>query len=300
MQVNFLTASAGRSCQYDEFLSQYRAVHRNWLALADRVRSLDFRDAERHIRRINHVHGRLHDLLWIPLELDRAGLARSAVLLSRSVDETCDRVSLKMLLASPNAAGLVEAARELQTMCADFSRAAAGQDSLDSMRWDFRSLDVQWQQFRSGLRDPDSSELSQHLADVDDSIQAVQEQLGITPLMDLEQAVELAAQVDSLTDQLYRDVVERLVPTSRYTAQFRREATATADAVHKSAKQLHDDLLRRPQSESVRKNSEALSVAWQSLQEYIGKLDYRDRAMVTRHYEHLAPAMAQLQMMFVY
>jgi hypothetical protein len=38
----------------------------------------------------------------------------------------------------------------------------------------------------------------------------------------------------------------------------------------------------------------------ESLQAYIARLDHRDRALVTRHYEQLAPAMARLQMMFVY
>ena len=268
--------------------------------MADRIRSLDFRDGERHIRRINHVHRQLHEVLWIPYEMDRAGLARCAAALSRNVDAACERVSLKMLLATPDAAGAVEAARELRSMCADFSKAAAGQDSLDSLRWDFRPLDVQWQQFRASFQGLAAPDLAQHLAQTDDNIQAVQELLGIAPLVDVEQAVELAGQVDSLTDLLFRDLAERLGPSSRYPPQFRREAAAAAEALHESAHQLHDDLLRGPHSESVRKHSEGLSVAWQALQEYVGKLDHRDRAIVTRNYERLAPAMARLQMMFVF
>jgi hypothetical protein len=143
-------------------------------------------------------------------------------------------------------------------------------------------------------------DLSQHLAYLDDNIQAVREFLGIRPLVDVEQAVELAAQLDSLTDQLQHDLRERLGPSSRYPPPFRRDAAAAADAVHDSAHQLHDDLLRRPHSESVRKSAERLSIAWQALQEYVGKLDYRDRAVVTRYYDRLAPVMARLQMMFVY
>lgn len=300
MQVSLLTATASRPCTYDQFLSEYRMVHKSWLALVDRMRSLDFRDGERHLRRIAGVHRQLHELLWIPPEVDRAGLARSAALLSRNVDAACECVSLKMLLATANAAGVIETARELRSLSADFSKSTAAQDSLDSLRWDFRPLDVQWQQFRSCLERLASPELSQHLADIDDNVQAVQGLLGITPLVDVEQAIELAAQVDSLTDQLQRDLRERLGPSSPYPPQFRRDAIATADAVHNSAHQLHDDLLRRPYSEAVRKSAEGLSVAWPSLQEYVGKLDHRDRAIVTRNYDRLAPVMARLQMMFVY
>lgn len=300
MQVSFLTATASRPCPYDEFLSQYRAVHKSWRALVGQMRSPDFREGERHIRRIDYVHRQLHELLWIPLELDRAGLARAAALLSRNVDAACECVSLKMLLATPNAEDVIGTARELRSLCADFSKAAAGQDSLDSLRWDFRPLDVQWQQFRSCVEGLPSPELSQHLAYLDDNIQAVQEFLGIRPLVDVEQAVELAAQLDSLTDQLQHDLRERLGPSSRYPPPFRRDAAAAADAVHESAHQLHDDLLRRPNSESVGKSAERLSITWQALQEYVGKLDHRDRAVVTRHYDRLAPVLARLQMMFVY
>lgn len=299
MQVSLLMGNASRPGPYAEFLSQYRAVYKDWRALADRLRSLDLRDGERHIRRINHVHRQLHEVLWIPYEMDRASLARCAATLNRNVDAVCERISLKMLLATPDAAGVFEAARELRSMCTDFSQAAAGQDSLDSLRWDFRPLDVQWQQFLAGFQGLAAPELSQHLAYVDDNFLAVQELLGITPLVDIEQAVELAGQVDSLTDLLSHDLAERLGPSSRYPQQFRREALAAAEAVHKSSHQLHDDLLRRPQPESIRKNSEGLSAAWQALQEYVGKLDHRDRAVVTRNYERLAPAMARLQMMFV-
>ncbi len=300
MQVNLLTATASRPCPYEEFLGQYRSLHKNWLALANRIRSLDLRDCECRLRRIDHVHRQLHEMLWIPFEFDRRGLARDATLLARSVDAACACVSLKMLLAVPNAEDVVEAARELQSMCADFSQAAAGQDSLDSLRWDFRPLDVQWQELRSCFQGLASAELSQHLADVDDGVLAVQELLGITPLVDVEQAIELAGQVDSLTDQLQHDVVERLGPSSRYPASFRRDAAAAADAVHGAAHQLHDDLLRHPQAESVRKNAERLAASWQALQEYVGRLDHRDQAIVTRNYERLAPALARLQMMFVY
>ncbi len=300
MQVNFLTTSVSRPVPYEELLHQYRTVHKDWRALADRLRSLDSRDSERHIRRINHVHRQLHEVLWIPYEMDRGGLARCAAALSRNVDAACERVSLKMLLATPDAAGAVEVARELRSMCADFSKAAAGQDPLDSLRWDFRPLDVQWQQFRTGFQGLAAPELAQQLAETDENIQAVQELLGIAPLIDVEQAVELSGEVDSLTDLLFRDLAERLGPSSRYPPQFRREAAAAAEALHESAHQLHDDLLRRPHSESVRKKSEGLSVAWESLQQYVGKLEHRDRAVVTRNYERLAPAMARLQMMFVF
>jgi len=300
MQVNLLTATASRPCPYDEFLSQYRAVHKGWRALVGQMRSLDFREGERHIRRIDYVHRQLHELLWIQLDLDRVGLARSAALLSRNVDAACECVSLKMLLAAPNAEAVLQTARELRSLCADFSKAAAGQDSLDSLRWDFRSLDVQCQQFGACLEGWASPDLSQHLAYLDDNIQAVQGALGIRPLVDLEQAVDLAAQLDSLTDQLQHDLRERLGPASRYPPPFRRDAAAAANAVHDSAHQLHDELLRRPHSESIRKSAERLSIAWQALQEFVGKLDHRDRAVVTRHYDRLAPVMARLQMMFVY
>ena len=300
MQVSLLTGTASRPHPYDEFLGQYRAVHGSWRALVGQMHSLDFRETERHIRRIDYVHRQLHELLWIPLELDRSGLTRAATLLSRNVDATCEAVSLKQLLAVPNAEDVIQTARELQSLSNDFSKAAAGQDSLDSLRWDFRLLDVQWQQFRSCFEGLASPELSQYLAYLDENVQAVQGFLGIRPLVDLEQAVELAAQLDSLTDQLERELRERLGPSSRYPPPFRRDATASAKDVHDAAHQLHDALLRRPQTESARKSAEQLSTAWQSLQEYVRKLEHRDRAAVTRNYDQLAPVVARLQMMLVY
>lgn len=300
MQVSLLTGAASRPASYDEFLAQYRAVHKSWRVLLGQMRSLDFGDGERRIRRIDYVHRQLHDLLWIPLELDRGGLARAAALLSRNVDAVCQCVSLQMLLAMPSAEDVLRAARELRSLGADFSQAAAGPDSLESLRWDFRLLDVQWQTFRSCLAGLDSPELSQQLGYLEDNLQAVQGFLGIRPLVDVELAIELAGQVDSLTDQLHRDLRERLGPSSRYPPPFRRDATASAEAVHRAAHQLHDDLLRRPDAESVRSGVERLAIAWQALQEYVGKLDHRDRATVTRNYDRLAPVLARLQMMLVY
>ena len=100
-----------------------------------------------------------------------SGLTRDAMLLSSSVDTACEHISLNMLLAMRDAASVVETARELQSLCQDFHRAAAGQDSLDSLRWDFRPLDVQWQQFGACFRDPISPELTQQLALVEENIQ---------------------------------------------------------------------------------------------------------------------------------
>ena len=252
------------------------------------------------MRQIDHVHRQLHNVLWIPLEPNRAGLARDATLLNSSVDETyrthlaehatgnarCGervRCCTRIAVAVPETSSELPPDRIRSSPSAGISARwmSSGNSSVAVSGSDFARADS-----AAGFGRGEHPVCSGAI--------------GHCALLDFEQAVELAGLVDSLADLLHRDVAERVGSGPVYTARFRRDATAAAEAVHEAAHQLQDDLLHHPRPESVRKSSESLSAAWQTLQEYVGKLDHRDRVIVTRNYERLAPAMARLQMMFVY
>ena len=149
IEANSLTAMLGYRSKYDDVVGQYGKFYDSWKTLAERLRVDEYRSAGRRIRSIRHLHNELHELLWIPRGLDRAALAYAALELQRNLQTLCEQVSLKTLLTLPDGATVLKATRELQTMCADFATSAARNDTLDSLRWDFRPLDVQWQQYRS-------------------------------------------------------------------------------------------------------------------------------------------------------
>jgi hypothetical protein len=95
-------------------------------------------------------------------------------------------------------------------------------------------------------------------------------------------------------------MVERLNQSPRYTPQFRREAADRAARFHQAAHHLHEDLSRHPQPNALAQDAEELAAAWQQLQEYVAKLSFPDRAVVTRNYEQLAAGLARLQIIFAY
>jgi hypothetical protein len=301
-QVNYLASAVAADATRDTVVAQYTKFYAEWRSFAGHLRvAKAFRYLERGIRRADRLNLQIHDLLWIPRETDRAGIAYTARLLVSDFNFLCDRVTLTDLLAWDDGPAAVEKMREFQALCTEFNRAAAGKPNVEDLRWDFRLLYVEWQQIRDRFVTPAETETTRRLALMDETILAMRELLDSSSVVNQETVVELAAEVETLAELMNRDMISCVGRPGRYTPQFRQQAAACSNSFYNLARQFHAGVIRGgPNDATVRKTCSDLAYTWQRFQGYVAQLEHHDRSAVMRHYERFAPAMARLQIMAAY
>jgi len=300
LQIRYWSNAVANSAPYDSVVSQYKSLHTNWRQFAMRLRSVDHRYFEQHIHRIDQANDDIHDLLWITPELDQAAIAHCASLLHRDMDELCGMINLQMLLSVQDAPQLIGTVQEFHSLCEDFQICASKNFDVEDLRWDYRLLEVEWQQMAGHFQRLNQEPVSQRLADMEQTIQFLRDSLGIRPLFDREAALVLAAETDALADMLNRDLTRCLSKGQRYSPQFRRDAQQCAGNFRDAAHRFHERLVTRADDAAVKEDCEQLSNSWRHFQEHISELERQDQVLLARHISRVAPAMAKLQVMLAY
>lgn len=300
LQIRYWASAVANDAPYDSVVSQYKSLHENWRQFAVRLRSIDHRYYEQHIHHIDRTNDEIHDLLWITPQLDRAAIAHCANLLRRDMDELCGMINLQMLLSVENAPELMGTVQEFHSLSEDFQGCAARNADIEDLRWDYRLLEVEWQQMAGHFQRLNQETVSRRLADMEQTIQFLRDSLGIRPLFDREAALVLAAETDALADMLHRDLSRCLSTGQRYSPQFRRDAQQCAGQFRDAAHQFHERLVTRADDATVKRDCETLSNSWRHFQEHVSELERNDQVLLARHISRLAPAMAKLQVMLAY
>jgi hypothetical protein len=300
LQIRYWANAVANNAPYDSLVSQYKGLHTNWRAFAARLRSVDHRYYEQHIHHIDRANDAIHDLLWITPPLDQAAIAHGGNLLHQDMDELCGMITLQMLLSVQNAPELIGSVQEFHHLCEDFQSCAARKADIEDLRWDYRLLEVEWQQMAGHFEAIHQEAVSRRLADMEQTIQFLRDSLGIRPLFDRESALVLAAETDALADMLNRDLSRCLSKGQRYAPQFRRDAQQCAGRFRDAAHRFHERLVTRADDAAVKKDCEELSQSWRHFQEHVSELERQDQVLLSRHISRVAPAMAKLQVMLAY
>jgi hypothetical protein len=196
IEMNRLAEQLGRGASHDEVVSQYRRTYQLWRVFAAKARPLASESMARCIFRVDRLNREIHERLWLPIVVDRAEVTHLAGELRSRVDRFCAEVSLEAVLNTPHPDGTTAAVGELRSRCRGLSQSASGNASLEDLLWDFRLVQVQWEETQGLLEPADATAPAQHLAAIDDALGALRESMQIRPVVDRQAVVSLAATTD--------------------------------------------------------------------------------------------------------
>ena len=299
-EMNRLAGMLQRGAGHDQVVSHYREAHKLWRLFAAKARPLASESMARNIFRIDRLHREIHERLWLPIEVDRAEVAHLAGQLQSRVDRFCAEVSLDALLNTPRPDETVAALAELRSLSRGLAQAASGNASLDDLLWDFRLLEVQWDETGRLLQPADATAPGQRLAAIDGALEALRESMQIRPVIDRQAVVSLAAATDESANYLNRYLRQHPGRSSRYSPQFRAELVQRSGDFHAAAHRLHESLVRDVQDDRLRQHCTTAAETWNELAASLGQLRSTDRAACADACEQIAPALAELQVLVAY
>jgi hypothetical protein len=230
--------------------------------------------------------------------IDGRDVLHLAELLHRNVETVSDQISLQQLLVLDNAAEVFKRAREFYTHSNEFRRIVAQESNLENIRWDFRSLDTAWFDLKSLLTPIQDPRTIQKIALVEGSLAELRTGLGLQTTFDQRQVMELASQLDNMSDLLAYDIQRFIGRSNQYPPQVRDDAISISENLRRVARDLNLSLTQNSDAPAVKRQIQQLSQEWQRLQGVISRFNEADRARIARSYQEIAPAMTKLQVLY--
>lgn len=300
VEMNRLAEQLGRGAAHDEVVSRYRGAYELWRLFAAKARPLSSESMARSIYRVDRLNREIHERLWLPIKVDRAEVTHLAGELRSRVDRLCAEVSLEALLDTSRPEEAAATVGELRSLCRGLSQSASGKASLEDLLWDFRLVEVQWDETERLLEPADATAPAQRLAAIDDALGALRESMQIRPVVDRQAVVLLAAATDESADYLNRYLRQQAGRSARYSPQFRSQLLDRSGAFHTAAHRLHESLVRDVHDDQVRRHCTTAAESWNRLAESLGQLQPPDRTGCAEASEQIAPALAKLQVLVAY
>ncbi len=300
VQMEQVAAIIGGGATRADVVGRFKQGYTQWQQFAAKIGSVESESVARNIHRIDQINEQLHVLLWLPKSVDRGTLSHLASYLERGVDRLFRFIPLSALLSTKEPEQGIATARDFRELCRGLSTAAGGNAGLDDLQWDFRLLQVEWQQVRDVIEPLKIAGMPQLIARVDWSIEALRESLQIEAVLDRRTIAHLSASIDELSVSLDRDL-RRQVGTSRhYSPQLRSQLLARSHAFHEAAHGLDENVSRGAQPAQLQQFSDGVAENWRQLAPLLSQLNETDRFALGQTYQQIVPQVAKLQILLAY
>jgi hypothetical protein len=286
--------------KYREIADQYGQFQATWRPLKNELRATGSQQLLLSLEQIHQTNTRLQELLWITQTTDHADIRYQADSLMQSVDAVGESISLKGLLQLPDSDQIFSSASEFYTLCRDFQESNRAQAELESMRWDFRVLDVAWNDLKDRLAPLNSPEVGPRVTVIDNSVAQLRLAIGLEPTTNYQETVQLMEMLGNLADLFQRDIHRTIGQSASYSAQFRSGALSASRTFHNSTQALRDSLRPNISEESLQQQCSQLANNWRQLQQYLSQTTPSDQTQLYNTFQTIAPAIAKLQVMNAY
>ena len=211
---------------HDVLQAAYREFRRAWSSLAASLRPIEIPYVQRSVRRIWQSDRLMHELLWMPYETDASHLVHMAQLLQGHIDRLYDTVSLEDLIDLPPTRQVLPTASEFYGLCEYFILCAEDKDSLDDLGRAYWDLDAAWPEFSACFASARSPDVQHTLREIEQSMTALRQLLGIPPAIDWELAQQRSARLEYLAHALERNLESTLRDAGGYSNHVRSRISA--------------------------------------------------------------------------
>ncbi|WP_166820550.1 hypothetical protein [Thalassoroseus pseudoceratinae] len=283
--------------EYRLVLDEYRMFQQMWFPFATKLRPLNNRYLERDVRRINELDHQMHELLWMPHQMDRERLIYISSLLQRDVDDFFVRAPLKLLIELPRADQVLAISDEFYGTCEHFNDVVSRNESTERVVEAYQYVDDAWQSFSGLFRDLKSQAAQQVLSEIEQNIEALATALRFetgssSGNYNYDRAIEAISTLDNLAYHLESDI-GRWLSTSRET--FRNQAMQDASTLTQRTRRIHEMLIAGADRPDVIREITELDRDWRAVAQWINRCNTVDRPHLDRLANRISPAVAELR-----
>jgi len=291
-QVQHMSLLIRDEADYETIKGEYQRFSGIWSPMMTKLQKYDNRYIERSLRRISESDRSIHELLWLPHEIDRQQLVYLTSLLKKDVDEFFARTPLKLLISLPNPEYVLSTADAFYGVCENFTDIVNRNGSREDMVDAFRYIEESQQEFITMFKPIRSQAALNVLNAIDQHVHDLRGGLVLEEQFDRRKAIELGASLQNLSEHLHMDTKLWL---SHVQVPYEQQAEDATARFSQLAARFHQQALSGSNAQQLQTISNDLYEQWRSVHSYISRSTNEDRAHLARLAAHIGPTLVEVR-----
>lgn len=274
----------------DGLVREYQAFTNLWSPYADRLESFNNQYLGRQIRRAHELNRQIAQQLLIPIGIDRTRARHLAELIEEELKSLYGYINLNVLATLPNGQALPAIAIDLKLQTHGFCECVTNNEGPAQMRTRWETLHKAWTAFTFQLEPIKNRRIRTLAQEIDGSVLALRDVLGIVPVFDRVQVARLAATVDNLSDQM-QSYVERWVQRGSAVRNIR----ADVREFHELAHHFNDSAIDREPADHLLADCDRVVEVWHKLHPKLARCTTPEAVVLNRLSDEVTVALVQLE-----
>jgi hypothetical protein len=291
-QVRHMSLLLRDGANYDSLVEEYGRFSQMWSPMLTKLQSYNNRYMERVLRRITESDRAIHELLWLPQDIDRDQLVYQTSLLKKDVDEFFARTPLKLLIGLPNSEYVLSTADAFYGVCENFSDIVNGNSSRQDMVDAFRYIEDAQADFIQTFKPIRSQAALNVLNSIDQHVNDLRSGLTLEEQFDRQKAIDLGASLQNLADHLDMDTKIWL---SHVQTNYEQAAQASTSRFSQLAADYHSQALSGSNASKLKSLSDGLYEQWRDVHSYLSRSTGADRTHLAQLATHIGQTLVELR-----
>lgn len=297
LSTKFNQASAAIEREnYDSIVAIYQDSVTDWRRFVRKLRPLQTERTRRDIQDIESIGQRIHEQLWLPVQLDTEYILDVTRGIESDVNRLFETISLDDLMNCERPGNVMTSAREFRKHCDRFTRSLEG--GLESWIWDFQLFSVQWRNLMQHCQEIRQPQVVRRLREINDAMSSLGQLMGQGPVITQQELIELMAQLDQLSTEIRLVGSQNVMQNRGYGRVFRTDFDKRSIQLHDSIHACHQSLVLGRRQQQLNNDLRKIFDHWVEMKQLINQCQNNDRNAFSRLRRDMEPLMVKLQVIF--
>lgn len=284
---------AASGAQFPAVVAEYQNLFQAWQVLRPEIDQFSVRGVNRSVAKIQETHRTIHQLLRLEFGLDQALIQKMAEGVERDLNELFRIITLEQLMSLPDSRSLPASADALFGTAQNLADVVSRREPLQAVGEAWLYLDERWHLFEFYLQPIRSVEIRRRIEGISQSIDSLQDAIGVTVSFDRRAVLQQVATLDGLVEHLQSTVRRWLTHPGQQNIAMANEMQSLTDRCRELGV-----LAGSSQNPTVlaTKCDEVITI-WQQLRPKLGACQTDEKESIEQTIDSLIPILIQLRTM---
>ncbi|MEZ6059543.1 MAG: hypothetical protein R3C19_04190 [Planctomycetaceae bacterium] len=272
-------------------VAEFKSLNDDWTAMQDQLRRYTDHSVVRSTQRIQETLRTLHQILRLPVSLDKNLLLHLVHDADTEMSELFRTITLEQMMNLPDSESIAAAADAAYGSLQNLDDVIHRDENPQVIAEAWVYADESWKLLSYYLQPVRDVRAQTQIRTVSQSLQALRETLGITLSFDRNALVQSAASLENLAEHL----VTAIQRWQSRPGEHDRSLVARAQAVVSQCHDLEQSLLANRDRNRLQRECDQVVTAWQSVRPELKKCDTPERESLDHVASSFTPELIRLR-----